>query len=70
MIHANNEQYLDDAMRNLGEAFDFARHVCKIDLDDFLSMLISSGIAAQFERGVPKYVCGAACLVLNWSWKS
>ena len=58
MIHAYNEQYLDDAMRNLGEAFDFARHVCKIDLDDFLSMLISSGIAAQFERGVPKYVCG------------
>ena len=58
MIHAYHEHYLDDAMRNLGEAFDFARQVCKIDLDDFLSMMISSGIAAQFECGVPKYVCG------------
>ena len=24
MIHAYSEHYLDDAMRNLGEAFDFA----------------------------------------------
>ena len=29
MIQACAEQYLYDAMRNLGEAFDFARNVCQ-----------------------------------------
>ena len=58
MTHAYSEYYLDDAMRNLGEAFDFARNVCILELDDFLTMMISSGIATQFGRGVPKYVCG------------
>lgn len=58
MIHAYDEQYLNDAMCNLGEAFDFAANVCQVELDDFLSMMISTGIAFQFERGVPKYVSG------------
>ena len=58
MIHAYDEQYLDDAMRNMGEAFDFARNICQVDLDDFLSMMIATEIAGQFERGVPKYVSG------------
>ena len=67
MIHAYDEQYLYDAMRNLGEAFDFAWTVCRIELDTFLSMMISSGTAAQFEQGSPKYVCGMSGteLVLN-----
>ena len=58
MIRAYDEQYLNDAMRNLGEAFDFASNVCLVKLDDFLSMMIATGVAAQFERGVPKYVSG------------
>ena len=58
MIRAYDEQYLSDAMRNLGEAFDFARNVCRIDLDTFLSMMISTGVAALFEQGTPKYVSG------------
>ena len=58
MIHAYDEQYLYDAMRNLGEAFDFAWTICHIELDTFLSMMISSGAATQFEHGSPKYVCG------------
>lgn len=67
MIHAYDEQYLYDAMRNLGEAFDFAWTVCHIELDSFLFMMISSGAAAQFEHGSPKYVCGMSGteLVLN-----
>lgn len=64
MIHAFDEKYLDDAMRNLGEAFDFARHVCQVELDDFFAMMISSGAAAQFERGNPKYVSGMSCTEL------
>ena len=58
MIRAYDEQYLSDAMRNLGEAFDFAQNVCRIELDTFLSMMISCGAAALFERGTPKYVSG------------
>ena len=58
MIHAYDEQYLSDAMHNLGEAFDFAWNVCRIELDTFLSMMISSGVAALFEQGTPKYVSG------------
>ena len=58
MIRAYDEQYLSDAMHNLGEAFDFARNVCRIELDTFLSMMISSGVAALFESGTPKYVSG------------
>ena len=67
MIRAYDEQYLSDAMHNLGEAFDFARNVCQIELDNFIFMMISSGAAAQFEHGSPKYVSGMSGieLVLN-----
>ena len=40
MIHAYSENYLDDAMRNLGEAFDFAYAVCHLDLDNFFAFRI------------------------------
>ena len=58
MIHAYSEHYLDDAMRNLGEAFDFAHMVCHLDLDSFFAMFINSGIADLFGNGHPKYVAG------------
>ena len=58
MTHAYDKEYLDDAMRNLGEAMDFASKVCHKTLDDFLDMFITSGIATQFGNGVPKYVSG------------
>ena len=56
MIRAYDEQYLNDAIHNLGEAFDFARNVCQIELDSFLFMMIASGVAALFEQGTPKFV--------------
>ena len=58
MIHAYSENYLDDAMQNLGEAFDFAHTVCYLDLDSFFAMFINSGIADLFGNGHPKYVAG------------
>ena len=58
MIHAYSENYLDDAMRNLGEAFDFTHAVCHLDLDSFFAMFINSGIADLFGSGYPKYVAG------------
>ncbi|MBQ9068090.1 MAG: helix-turn-helix transcriptional regulator [Eggerthellaceae bacterium] len=57
-MNAYSEHYLDGAMDNLGEAFDYAADCCDIDLDLFLSMFIVSGFAARFEAGEPKVVAG------------
>lgn len=66
MIHAYDEQYLEDAMRNLGEAFDYAANTCRIEMDDFLDLFIAGGIADQFGSGVPKFVSGMSGTELVW----
>lgn len=66
MMYAYDEIYLNDAMRNLGEAFDYSATVLSISMDDFLDMFIISGIAEQFADGVPKFVSGLAGTELVW----
>lgn len=66
MMHAYDEMYLDDAMKNLGEAFDYAATVLNIPMDDFLDMLIISGIGEQFSSGMPKFVSGLSGTELVW----
>ena len=66
MIHAYDKRYLDDAMRNLGEAFDYAVNNCQIESDDFLNMFIAGGLADQFGSGVPKFVSGLSGTELVW----
>ena len=42
MMYAYDEQYLDDAMRNLGEAVDYAANACNMlrpDLQHSLEMV-------------------------------
>jgi DNA-binding transcriptional regulator YiaG len=58
MIHAYNETYLNDAMNNLGDMFDYAVNICGYKADDFFTYFISSEIADKFGRGNPKYVAG------------
>lgn len=58
MIHAYNEIYLDSAMNNLGDAFDYAANDLKMDKDEFFSLFISTGIAAEFGNGNPTYIVG------------
>ena len=58
MIHAYDNQYLDDAMRCLGEAMDYASNSCRVNMDSFLELFIGTGYAEQFAVGVPKYVSG------------
>ena len=58
MIRGYAEGYINDAMNNLGESFDYAVNACRIDADDFMKLFVSSGIADQFENGNPKYVVG------------
>ena len=38
MIHAYDELYLNDAMRNLGEAFDYAVNQCHMEADVFMDI--------------------------------
>ena len=39
MIHAYNKIYLDDAMHNLGEMFDYAQNACHIEPATLTSLL-------------------------------
>lgn len=58
MIHAYSEAYVLDAMKNLGEAVDYAVSACRTEMRDFFNLFIASGVADQFGRGVPKFVSG------------
>lgn len=58
MIHAYAEEYLDDAMRNLGETFDYAVNACGLEIDAFMTLFIASGYANYFGSGNPKYITG------------
>lgn len=60
MIHAYDNQYLDDAMKCLGEAMDYAANNCQVNMDNFLELFIGTGYAEQFAAGVPKYVSGVS----------
>ena len=58
MMHAYEETYLNDAMNNLGDMFDYA--VCDLgyDAEEFYSHFLVSGVAEKFGEGNPKYVAG------------
>ena len=58
MTHAYAEEYLSDAMDNLGEAFDYAVNACSLDIDEFMDLFIASGYSNSFGKGNPKYVSG------------
>lgn len=58
MTHAYSEMYLEDAMRTLGEAVDFA--LCDQGLSpiELTTILLNSLEMRQFERGVTRVICG------------
>lgn len=58
MTNAYSELYLDDAMQNLGDMVCYALCDLHLDPDTFWGWFLSSGIAAKFEKGNPKYVAG------------
>lgn len=58
MNWAYHEFYLDDAMKNLGEAMDYAVHCCHMSMDSFMQMFIASGYAELFGRGSVKHISG------------
>lgn len=75
MTHAYGEEYLNDAMKNLGEALDYAVNACGINADAFMELFIASGYADRFGKGNPKTVSGLSGTelvmeVINKSGKS
>lgn len=58
MICAYDESYLDNAMHNMAEMFDYVSEALEMDMDEYFAVFIASGYAAQFEKGVPKVVSG------------
>lgn len=57
-MYAYDETYLNDAMKNLGEAFDYAVNACHLDADEFLRLFISSGLADGLGHGSPRLISG------------
>jgi len=57
-MRAYEEIYLDDAMNNLGDMFDYVVYDCGYELEDFYSYFLVSGIAESFGKGNPKYIAG------------
>ncbi len=57
-IHAYNEYYLNDAIKSLANAFDYAINVCGQKPDFFAQLFVLSGVAEQFERGNPAVTSG------------
>ena len=57
-MYAYDEVYLDGAMKNLGEAFDYAVNACTLEADEFMSLFIATGFASDFSKGNPRLVSG------------
>lgn len=58
MAYAYSEMYLEDAMRTLGEAIDFALCDQGLNPTELTAILSSSLEMKQFERGAPRVICG------------
>ncbi|MBS6396000.1 MAG: helix-turn-helix transcriptional regulator [Clostridiales bacterium] len=58
MTYAYDETYLSDAMKNLGEAFDYAVNGCCLEIGQFAELFVASGYAEQFGKGNPRVVTG------------
>ena len=58
MTHAYSEMYLEDAMRTLGEAVDFALCDQGLNPAELAAILSNSLEMRQFERGMPRVICG------------
>ena len=66
MTHAYDEQYLSDAMNNLGEMMDYAVNTCHFEINEFFDMFLVSDLAGQFAKGVPKVVSGMSGVELAY----
>ena len=57
-IHAYSELYLNDAINNLANAFDYAINVCNLEPNLFAKLFVNSNFSTQFECGNPTIISG------------
>ena len=57
-MNAYRITYLNNAANTFGSMMDYAVNDCSLDGDTFLHMFVASGLAEQFEHGVPNIVAG------------
>ena len=58
MTRAYNNCYLEDVMSGIGAMLDYAVRICGQDLELFWARFLASGVADQFSRRNPRYLCG------------
>ena len=58
MTYSYDEIYLGGAMKNLGEALDYAVNGCGMTMASFMAMFEACGLSEKFGRGVPSVVAG------------
>ena len=63
-IQAYSDLYLNDAMLNLANAFDYGINVCEIEADDFSFFFSSSKYSRLFEMGNPSIISGRSGIEL------
>lgn len=56
--HAYNKDYLPYAMENIATMMDCGINKCGFAPNLFFQMFLTSGVAAQIEKGNPRYVAG------------
>ena len=66
MMHAYNEVLLDKASDSMGRMLDFSVHSLHFNADVILSLFSASGVAALFERGDTKIICGMSGIELAY----
>ena len=58
MTHAFSELYIENAQRVFAQMTHYVIHDLKMEYDPFFRLFVQSGVAAQFEKGNPRYVAG------------
>ena len=64
MIHAYNETYLNNVMKNLAALFDLAINAEGFDENEFAKKFVQSDIASGIENGVPDILAGKSATEL------
>ena len=64
MIHAYNEIYLNNVMKNLAALFDLAINAEGFDKNEFAKKFAQSDIASGIENGVPDILAGKSATEL------
>ena len=58
MTHAFSELYIENAQRVFAQMTHYVIYDLKMEYDPFFRLFVQSGVAAQFEKGNPRYVAG------------